>query len=135
MRTPFVFPLPSRSRSQNSRRQRSERLGRIAELIAAAFLLLKGYRILARRARTPYGELDLIAVRGRRLAFVEVKYRNTIEAASKSVGRNQAARMARAAEHWAWTHPGYRGHRFGLDALCLAPWRFPRHLIDGLQPL
>ncbi|MFT5508839.1 MAG: putative endonuclease, partial [Hyphomicrobiaceae bacterium] len=92
MRIPSVFPFSR----QNRRRQRSERLGRVAELIAAAFLMLKGYRVLARRARTPYGELDLIVVRGRRLAFIEVKYRSTLESASKSVGPVQAARMARA---------------------------------------
>jgi putative endonuclease len=131
MRIPSVFPFSR----QNRRRQRSERLGRVAELIAAAFLMLKGYRVLARRARTPYGELDLIVVRGRRLAFIEVKYRSTLESASKSVGPVQAARMARAAEHWAWEHSAYRGHRFGLDALYIAPWHLPRHLIDGLQPL
>ena len=56
MHIPSVFPFSR----QNRRRQRSERLGRVAELIAAAFLMLKGYRVLARRARTPYGELDLI---------------------------------------------------------------------------
>ena len=116
-------------------RRRSERRGRAAECIAAACLVLKGYRIVARRARTPYGELDLIAVRRRRLAFVEVKYRDTAAAATRSVSRGQAARMARAAEHWAWAHPAYRSHRFGLDALYLSPWRLPRHLIDGLQPL
>lgn len=98
-------------------------------------LILKGYRIVARRARTPYGELDLIAVRGRRLAFVEVKYRDTLGLAVRSVSRGQALRMARAAEHWAWAHPAYRGHRLGLDGLYLAPWRLPRHRIDGLQPL
>lgn len=132
MRVPSVFPF---SRRGNRSRQRSERLGRSAELLAAVYLMLKGYRILARRARTPYGELDLIAVRGRRLAFIEVKYRNSLEAAARSVGAAQSARMARAAEHWAWKHPVYRSHRFGLDALYLAPWRFPQHRIDGLQPL
>jgi len=97
--------------------------------------MLKGYRIIARRARTPYGELDLIAVRGRRLAFIEVKYRDTLTAATGSVSRGQATRMARAAEHWAWAHPAYRSHRLGLDGLYLAPWHLPRHRIDGLQPL
>ena len=121
--------------SKRTRRRHSERLGRLAEFVAAALLILKGYRILARRVRTPYGELDLIAVRGRRLAFVEVKYRDTLEAAVTSVSRTQAARMASAAEHWAWSHPAYRRHRLGLDALYLVPRRLPRHLIDALQPL
>ena len=53
------------------------RRGRLSEWLAAAALLARGYRILGRRVRTPYGEIDLIAVRGRRLAFVEVKRRAT----------------------------------------------------------
>lgn len=116
-------------------RRRSERRGRTAEWIAAAFLMLKGYRILARRARTPYGEIDLVAVRGRRLAFVEVKYRGTMDAANLAVSRRQAQRIASAGEHWAWTNRTYRSYRFGLDALYIVPWRMPRHLIDGLQPI
>lgn len=116
-------------------RRRSERRGRWSEAIAAVFLVLKGYRIVARRARTPYGELDLVAVRGRRLAFVEVKFRPTLAIAQCSVGRYQAGRMARAAEHWAWSHPAYRRHRFGLDALFLVPWQMPHHRMDQLQPL
>lgn len=126
-----VLSFPRRSQ----RRQHSERMGRAAELLAAIYLMVKGYRILARRARTPYGELDLIAVRGRRLAFIEVKYRSSLETAARSVSTAQSARMGRAAEHWAWKHPAYRTHRFGLDAVYLAPWQLPQHRIDGLQPL
>lgn len=108
-------------------------MGRVAEWVAAIFLMLKGYRILAHRVRGPYGELDLIAVRGNRLAFIEVKYRHTLEAARSSISNEQSNRMATAAEQWAWKHPAYRNYRFGLDAIYLAPWRVPRHAIDALQ--
>jgi putative endonuclease len=49
------------------------RTGLSAEGRAAAYLMLKGYRILARRFRTPYGEIDIVARRRNLLAFVEVK--------------------------------------------------------------
>jgi putative endonuclease len=117
----------------SDKRRSSEKLGRLAEFIAAAFLMLKGYRILGRRVRSSFGEIDLIAVRGRRLAFVEVKYRDSLEAAENSITHAQADRIATAAEQWAWAHPAYRSHSFGLDAIYIAPWRLPRHLIDGLQ--
>ena len=128
-------PCAQRTTKPTCAKRISERRGRFAEAVASAFLMLKGYRIVARRVRTPMGELDLIAVRGRRLAFVEVKYRDTLAAAARSVGRRQATRMAAAAERWCWRHPAYRGYRIGLDALYLAPWCLPRHRIDGLQPL
>lgn len=118
--------------SAGIRRQR-ERRGRLSELLAAAVLFLKGYRILARRYRSRAGEIDLIAVRGRRLAFVEVKLRPTMEAAEAAKTRGQAQRMARAAEQWVWRHPAYRNHEIGLDALLLAPGHLPRHQPNAMQ--
>src|SRR5262245_51862032 len=84
------------------------RRGRLSELAAAAMLLSKGYRILARRCRTPYGELDLIAVRGSRLAFVEVKRRATRLEGEAALTQYQARRIARAAEYWVARNAGYR---------------------------
>jgi putative endonuclease len=109
------------------------RRGRFSELVAAALLLAKGYRILDRRCRTPYGELDLIAVRGRRLVFVEVKARTTREEAEASLTHTQARRMARAADDWVSRHPRYRDHDRGLDAVLVVRRRLPVHLVDALQ--
>jgi putative endonuclease len=87
------------ARDTNKRRS-NEKLGRLAEFVAAAFLMLKGYRILACRVRSRFGEIDLIAVRGRHLAFVEVRYRDTFEAADNSITHTQANRITTAAEQW-----------------------------------
>ena len=114
------------------RRERYRR-GRLSELVAAAVLLAKGYRILERRCRTPYGELDLIAVRGRRLAFVEVKRRATRAEAEAALTPHQARRIVRAAAHWVSRHPRYRDHDRGLDAILVLPGRWPVHLPDALQ--
>lgn len=124
----------TRRQQASSIRQQRERRGRLSELIAAALLCLKGYRILARRYRSRAGEVDLIAVRGRRIAFVEVKRRPTLEAAEAAKTRGQAQRMARVAEQWVWRHPAYRHHEIGLDALLVVPRRLPRHQPDALQP-
>jgi putative endonuclease len=121
------------SPTNRMRRQASERRGRASELLGAAWLVLKGYRILARRYRTGFGEIDLIAVRGRRLAFVEVKQRATLAEAEAATTPRQAARMARAAENWLWRHAAYRQHEIGLDTLLLAPWHWPRHQPDALH--
>ena len=109
------------------------RRGRFSEVIAAALLLAKGYRILARRCRTPYGEIDLIAVRGKRLAFVEVKRRATREEAEAALIGYQAHRIVQAADHWIGRHPRYRDHDRGLDAVLVVPLRLPVHLPDALQ--
>lgn len=116
-------------------RRRRERSGRVAELLAAAFLFAKGYRILARRHKTPLGEIDLIAVRGRRLAFVEVKQRAAMEAAQGAVSSRQARRVAQAAERWVLRHPRYRDYEIGLDAVLVVPGHLPRHVPHALQSI
>jgi putative endonuclease len=109
------------------------RRGRLSELVAAAALMAKGYRILGRRIRTPYGEIDLVGVRGRRLAFVEVKRRaGTLECQAALTPR-QAARVARAAEAWISRNARYRDYDRGLDALFVMPGRLPVHIPDALH--
>ena len=120
--------------SSNIRRKR-ERSGRMSELFAAAVLCLKGYRILARRHRSRFGEIDIIAVRGKRLAFVEVKRRPTLIEAEAAKTRSQARRLASAAAHWVWTHPAFRQHEIGLDAVLVVHGRWPRHQPNALQPV
>src|SRR5262245_40691302 len=92
-----------------------------------------GDRILERRCRTPYGEIDIIAVRGKRLAFVEVKRRATRAEAEAALTPYQARRMARAAEYWVSRNARYRDHDRGLDGLLVMPRRLPVHLPDALQ--
>ena len=121
------------SASADPERLARNRRGRISEWLAAAALLAKGYRILARRERTPYGEIDLIAVRGRRLAFVEVKRRSTRGEAEAAITSRQSGRIARAAEFWVNRRPAFREHEQGLDVILVMPRRMPVHLPNALQ--
>lgn len=114
-------------------RQRRYRRGHLSEWIAAAFLMARGYRILGRRVRTPLGEIDLVAVRGRRIAFVEVKRRATRAEAEAALGGPLAERLRRAGEHWISRHARYRDHTRGLDAVLVLPRRLPIHLPDALN--
>jgi len=109
------------------------RRGHSSEWFAAVAILLRGYRILGRRVRTPYGEIDIIAVRGRRLAFVEVKRRATRLEAEAAITPRQAGRIARAAEFWVNRNPAYREHEQGLDVVFVTPGRLPTYVADGLQ--
>jgi putative endonuclease len=105
--------------------------GRLSEWLAAGLLLAKGYRILARRHRNGAGEIDLIARRGRRVAFVEVKRRATQEEALLSLSAGQQRRIARAAEIWLARHPRHRECDVGLDLILVAPRLLPRHVTDA----
>lgn len=122
---------PDTSRSRLERMARLRR-GALGELVAAALLMSKGYRILARRHRTPYGEIDIIAVRGTRIAFVEVKRRPTLADAQAAIGDEQARRIADAAEHWLARHPSHLNRDMGLDAVLVVPGRWPEHVPDVL---
>lgn len=114
-------------------RRVAERMGQRAEAAAALLLTLKGYRIVARRLRTPVGELDLVAVRRRRLAFVEVKLRKSAEDALWAITPRQQARIARAAEYWLARRPAFHAHDIGFDVILAAPWWRPRHLSDAFR--
>lgn len=81
-----------------SRRRAAEQRGRLAEIIAAAWLMAKGYRILGHRLRTPYGEVDLAAWKGGALIIVEVKARASFDAGAYAVTPQAQTRIARAAQ-------------------------------------
>ncbi len=107
----------------------AERRGRQGETIAAWWLRLHGWRILARRVRTPAGEVDLVARRWRTVAFVEVKQRGDRAARDLSLDRPRLARVARAAEYLGprFVRPG---DAMRIDAVLLAPGAMPRHLAN-----
>lgn len=114
-------------------RLRRLRRGALAELAAACLLMAKGYRVLARRHRTPHGEIDLIAVRWRRIAFVEVKRRATTADGEAALTPHQERRVALAADHWLARHSRFRDHEIGLDAILVVPGRLPRHIKNALD--
>lgn len=109
------------------KRQAAEAQGRQAEAIAADFLAAKGWTILARRVRTPAGEVDLIARRPGLLAFVEVKARRTAAALDLALDRARLVRVAAAAEILIsrYAEPG---DDIRIDAVLVAPGILPRHL-------
>jgi len=108
-------------------RQQAERRGRGAETLACWYLRLHGWRILARRARVPGGEVDIVARRGRTLAFVEVKARATPDAAGLALDEWRLRRVAIAAERL--THRYMRdGDEVRIDALFIVPRRWPKHM-------
>jgi putative endonuclease len=109
------------------------RTGVSAEARAAAFLIAKGYRILAKRFRTPYGEIDLVARRRNLLIFVEVKARATLDDAAYAVTPRQQRRIIDAAQAWLMAHPEHAEFDLRFDAMLIAPRRLPRHLMAAFD--
>ena len=120
--------------SRSARRKAAERRGRTGEALAALFLRLKGYRILASRVRTPVGEIDLVAEKAGIIAFVEVKARREAALALEAVSPRAWQRIARAAEYWMARRPHYADHGWRYDLIAIAPRRLPIHLRDAWRP-
>lgn len=114
-------------------RQAAERRGRFAEDLSALYLSLKGWTIIARRARTPAGEIDLIAKRCGSLAFVEVKARDQLEAGKSAITRHQQERMIRAASVWRANARISAGIPCRFDVIIIRPWRWPCHLPHAFE--
>ena len=104
------------------------RVGLSAESRAAAYLIAKGYRIVARRFRTPVGEIDIVARRRNVLVFVEVKARVRLDDAAESVTDRGKRRIVAAAEAWLAANPDDVNRNIRFDAILVAPGRIPRHI-------
>lgn len=109
------------------------RTGISAESRAAAYLMAKGYRILARRYRTPHGEIDIVARRRNLIAFVEVKARATLDDAAFAVTPRQQQRIIDAAQGWLVAHPEHAEFELQFDAMLIAPRSLPRHVLAAFD--
>ncbi len=109
------------------------RTGLSAEARAAAFLMAKGYRILAKRFRTPHGEIDIVARKRNLVAFIEVKARASLDEAAYAVTPRQQARIIAAAQAWLTAHPEHADFDLRFDAMLIAPRHLPRHLLAAFD--
>ena len=112
-------------------RQLAERRGRRSEWLAALWLMLKGYRNLSLRYRTPAGEIDIIARKGSLVAFIEVKTRSSERAAVDAVSGMAHRRIRSAADIWLSRQRNPSALSLRFDIMAMMPGRFPRHLPDA----
>jgi putative endonuclease len=129
---------PGIAKSRGAREPAPERIaafqsGLSAESRCAAWLIAKGYRIVARRFRSNVGEIDIIARRRGVTAFIEVKARPTLDDAAYAITPYQQQRIIAAAEAWLATHPQYGSDDLRFDAMLIAPGRLPRHLMAAFD--
>lgn len=104
-----------------------------AEYVAAAYLLCKGYSVLAHRKRTPVGEIDLLVSKGRTLVVVEVKYRKTRAQSAQAISVQQQDRLRRAARY-VLAERGESSHNdVRFDAVLISPRCWPQHIVNAWQ--
>jgi putative endonuclease len=106
----------------------AQSFGLSAESTAAALLIGKGYRILARRWRSPFGEIDIVARNRSTVIFVEVKARSALDDAAYAVTPRQRRRIIDAASAWLASRPDLSGLDARFDVVLVAPRALPQHI-------
>jgi putative endonuclease len=111
-----------------AKRLRAYRRGHRGEWLAALTVMLKGFRIVARRYRTKLGEIDLIARRGDLVLIIEVKVRATLIEAMDAIARQSERRIEAAADLWLSRQPDYGRLSVRFDMVAVLPRRWPVHV-------
>ncbi len=107
--------------------QNSYKKGKFAENYAAFWLRLKGYKILATRFKTPVGEIDLIAQKGKYLIAIEVKARQTKDAALHSISQKQWKRIAKSLSWYQKQNHVSADSHIRFDAIFILPFNKLSH--------
>lgn len=123
------------SRQKSDRGRHAEHRGRFAEMMCMVRLWLTGWRIvthrLAGKRGTGLGEIDIVAARGKVLAFIEVKARASVADALESISAPQRTRIQTAATAFLVTHPQFSSHDVRFDAMILSKRLWPAHVPDA----
>jgi putative endonuclease len=132
MRRSPARPTGKADRLKSPKRLAAELFGRRGEAVAAWYLRLKGYRILASRFKTPAGEIDLVAQRFDTIVFVEVKARRSgsLDDAWNAVN---ARRVSSASDYFLMRHPRLAQSNLRYDVIFLAPMTWPRHVVNAFD--
>lgn len=122
-----VLPVRPKAAWRQALGGQAFRQGHGAEWLAAAWLMAKGYQVLGFRLKTRGAEIDILALKGKTVVVVEVKRRATLDAAIAAIDPRQLERLREAGASLLRQRPSLIGHRLRIDAVALAPGRFPRH--------
>lgn len=125
--------MRKKSSHRSRRGKQSHRRGHRAELLCCLALWFKGYRILTRRYKTHQGEIDIVARKGKVLAFIEVKARPDMSKAAEAVNPFQQARMARTAALYHAHNRGLSKLQMRFDVMLVLPWRWPTHIENAFE--
>ena len=125
--------MPRSPSKPSSERRFHEGAGRRGEWWAELFLRAQFYRVLARRVKTPVGEIDLIVQRGGVTVFVEVKARSFSHQEADALMAVNRRRIVHAAQMWLMRRPELAATDLRFDVIFLAPFAWPRHIVNAFQ--
>ena len=111
-----------------SKPRTNHKTGLAAECLCRIALRLKFYRILAKRYKTPVGEIDIVAARGNTVIAVEVKARPAREQALESISQHQQNRIAQTLQHFVMRHPQCARTNLRFDVMIVTPGKWPEHM-------
>ena len=124
--------------TKRTRGRTAEQRGRWVELLCLMRLWLTGWRVVAHRQigkrGTGIGEIDIIAKRGRTLAFIEVKARATQTQGLEAVNALQQRRIESAAQAFLAHNPRFAEMSIRFDVMVCANTAFPDHIADAWRP-
>ena len=105
-------------------------LGLFGEYIALLYLVCKGYRILYHRYKAKTGEVDIVAMRGELLVFVEVKTRRDLSflPLSEIISPQQLRRLHNTADWFRVYHKQYKDYSIRCDAIFIQLGKWPKHI-------
>ena len=115
-------------------RQARYKKGLWAEFIAELFLIIKGYRILARRYKTSFGEIDLVALKGKAIIAIEVKARESFTDALYAVNARSRSRIEKTLSYFLAHNPRYVEKNLRFDVITIKLPFFIRHIDNALRP-
>ena len=108
-------------------KRKNYQFGLFAEKIAAIFLMLKGYKILKRRYRSHFGEIDLIAKKSNIVVFIEVKARKNPKNLEEVISDHQTFRIHASAEFFISKNPKLQNCDLRFDFIEVNKNLLPRH--------
>ncbi len=118
-------------KGEDSKRSVANLQGADAERVALFYLVCKGYWPMARRYLSQAGEVDLIMRRGKTVVVVEVKARRTLDGAAMSVTPEKIRRLGAAFKRFRAERQLDDSYTFRCDLVLVAPWKWPRHVVNA----
>ncbi len=111
---------------KNKLKSKAYYFGFIAEILAIIYLTFKFYDVIAKRFKSPFGEIDIIAKKNNQLIFIEIKARRDTSSMD-FISKRQQSRITQAAQYFLLKSRKYQGYNIRFDAIIMNRYFWPKH--------